>query len=82
MRKIFFVVLIMVVGGGIAWAQGGVKKRKALPYEYGSSTINNFSQQAGMPRWCSTIGYCHLRAAFPMNDCKRCHPQMGSFSGI
>ncbi len=22
-------------------------------------------------------GACHLNVAFPMNDCKRCHPQMG-----
>ncbi|MDD2851872.1 MAG: cytochrome c3 family protein [Desulfuromonadaceae bacterium] len=22
-------------------------------------------------------GACHMRVAFPMNDCKRCHPQMG-----
>jgi len=27
-------------------------------------------------------GVCHLRVAFPMNDCKRCHPQMGGFSGF
>jgi len=27
-------------------------------------------------------GVCHLRVAFPMNDCKRCHAQMGSFSGF
>ncbi len=23
-----------------------------------------------------SCGYCHLRVAFPLNDCKRCHPRM------
>ena len=27
-------------------------------------------------------GACHMRVAFPMNDCRRCHPQMGNFSGF
>lgn len=28
----------------------------------------------------SYCGACHMRVAFPMNDCKRCHPQMmGSY---
>jgi c(7)-type cytochrome triheme protein len=27
-------------------------------------------------------GVCHMRVAFPMNDCKRCHPQMSNFSGF
>jgi len=75
MRKIFFVVLVMIVGGGIAWAQGGMKKRKALPYEYGSSTINNFSPQAGMPpvvfdhwihRQYYTCRLCHVDIGFGM----------------
>jgi c(7)-type cytochrome triheme protein len=29
----------------------------------------------------SFCGACHMRVAFPMNDCKRCHPQMsGGYS--
>lgn len=27
-------------------------------------------------------GACHMQVAFPMNDCKRCHPQMSNFSGF
>jgi c(7)-type cytochrome triheme protein len=27
-------------------------------------------------------GVCHMRVAFPMNDCKRCHPSMSGFSGF
>jgi c(7)-type cytochrome triheme protein len=26
-------------------------------------------------------GACHMTVAFPMNDCKRCHPKMSNFSG-
>jgi c(7)-type cytochrome triheme protein len=26
-------------------------------------------------------GACHMYVAFPMNDCKRCHPQMSNSSG-
>jgi len=26
-------------------------------------------------------GACHMRVAFPMNDCRRCHPQMSNSSG-
>jgi c(7)-type cytochrome triheme protein len=26
-------------------------------------------------------GACHMYVAFPMNDCKRCHPQMSNLSG-
>jgi hypothetical protein len=34
MRKILIVVPILLVAAGIAWAQGGMKKKKALPYEF------------------------------------------------
>jgi c(7)-type cytochrome triheme protein len=27
-------------------------------------------------------GVCHMRVAFPMNECKRCHPSMGNYSGF
>ncbi|GFE60734.1 c(7)-type cytochrome triheme domain-containing protein [Geobacter sp. AOG2] len=27
-------------------------------------------------------GACHMQVAFPMNDCKRCHPKMSGFSGF
>jgi len=26
-------------------------------------------------------GVCHMQVAFPMNDCRRCHPQMSNSSG-
>lgn len=30
----------------------------------------------------SYCGVCHMQVAFPMNDCKRCHPSMSGFSGF
>jgi c(7)-type cytochrome triheme protein len=27
-------------------------------------------------------GACHMRVAFPMNDCRRCHPQMQNITGV
>jgi hypothetical protein len=27
-------------------------------------------------------GACHMLVAFPMNDCRRCHPQMQNMSGF
>ena len=32
--------------------------------------------------FCGYCGVCHMRVAFPMNDCKRCHPGMSSFTGF
>ncbi|NTV50404.1 MAG: hypothetical protein HGB32_05790 [Geobacteraceae bacterium] len=75
MRKLLFVVPILLVAVGIAWAQGGMKKKKPLPYEFGSVTINNYSQQAGMPpvmfdHWVHRQNYtcrlCHVDIGFGM----------------
>jgi c(7)-type cytochrome triheme protein len=30
----------------------------------------------------SFCGACHMLVAFPMTDCKRCHPQMSGYSGF
>jgi len=70
--KRFLVVLILLVGAGLAWAQGGVKKKKPLPSEYGRVTINNFSQQAGMP----SVVFDHWvhRSMF---TCRLCHVDIG-----
>jgi c(7)-type cytochrome triheme protein len=74
MRKALFVVLVLFVGAGIAWASG-TKKRKLPPYEFGSVTINNYSQQSGMPpvvfdHWVHrqhfTCRLCHVDIGFGM----------------
>ena len=49
MRRILIIVLALLIGAGVTWAAQGMKKKKPLPYEFGSVTINNYSRQAGMP---------------------------------
>jgi c(7)-type cytochrome triheme protein len=72
-----FVGLVLLVGASITWAQGGMKKRKPLPYEFGSVAMNNFSQQAGMPsvvfdhwvhRQYYTCRLCHVDIGFGMTS--------------
>ena len=74
MKKII-VVLMLLVTVSFVWAQGGVKKKKPLPSEYGRVTINNFSQQAGLPpvvfdhwvhRSMFTCRLCHVDIGFAM----------------
>jgi c(7)-type cytochrome triheme protein len=75
MRKIFFVAPILLLAVGMVWAQGGMKKKKPLPYEFGRVIINNYSQQAGMPpvvfdHWVHrqnfTCRLCHVDIGFGM----------------
>lgn len=75
MRKVIFVVLVLLVGTGITWGAGGMKKKKPLPSEFGSVTINNFSQKVGMPpvvfdHWVHRQHYtcrlCHVDIGFGM----------------
>jgi c(7)-type cytochrome triheme protein len=77
MRKIFFMALVLLIGTGIAWSAQGMKKKKPLPYEFGSVTINNYSQQAGMPpvvfdhwvhRQYYTCRLCHVDIGFGMTS--------------
>ncbi len=75
MRRLLFAVVLLLIGLGVAWAGGGVKKKKPLPYAYGTVSINNFSQQAGMPpvifehwlhRQYYTCRLCHVDIGFGM----------------
>ncbi|HJV65932.1 MAG TPA: c(7)-type cytochrome triheme domain-containing protein [Geomonas sp.] len=74
MKRLALVCLILFVGSGVLWA-AGTKKKKPLPYQYGSVTINNFSQQSGMPpvvfdHWLHRKNYtcrvCHVDIGFGM----------------
>src|SRR5512137_1062661 len=74
--KKYLVVLVLLVGASLAWAQGGVKKKKPLPSEYGRMIISNFSQQSGMPpvvfdhwvhRSMFTCRLCHVDIGFAMS---------------
>lgn len=75
MKTTFLVIPVLLAAVGIGWAQGGVKKKKPLPNEFGSVTINNFSRQAGMPpvvfeHWTHRQHYtcrlCHVDIGFGM----------------
>jgi c(7)-type cytochrome triheme protein len=74
MKRIVLVCLILLVGSSVLWA-GGTKKRKPLPYEFGSVTLSNYSQQAGMApvvfdHWVHrknfTCRLCHVDIGFGM----------------
>ncbi len=75
MKKFFFLLLLIVIGAGIALAQTGVKKRRPLPYEYGRVILNNYSEKAGFApvvfdHWLHrakfTCRLCHVDIAFAM----------------
>lgn len=75
MKKMFFILFSVLIIAGIAFAQTGVKKKRALPHEYGDVTINNYSDKAGLPpvefnhwlhRSMYTCRLCHVDLAFAM----------------
>jgi c(7)-type cytochrome triheme protein len=75
MKKLICTCLVLLLLAGLAWAQGGVMKKKPLPYEYGAVTISNFSQQAGLApavfdHWIHRQHYtcrlCHVDIGFGM----------------
>jgi len=47
-----------------------IKKKGTEAFTMERNMFNNF------------CGVCHMRVAFPMNDCRRCHPQMSNSSGF
>ncbi len=62
----------VIVCAGIAFAQGGVKKKRVAAHEYGNVTINNFSVKAGL----APVVFQHWshRARF---TCRVCHVDIG-----
>lgn len=74
MKRIVLVCLILLGGTSLLWA-AGTKKRKPLPYEFGSVLISNYSQQAGVApvqfdHWLHRKNYtcrvCHVDIGFGM----------------
>lgn len=75
MKKMLFILCMLIVVSGLALGQGGVKKKRALPYEYGNVVINNYSEKAGLApvefshwlhRGYYTCRLCHVDIAFAM----------------
>lgn len=76
MRCLVFAVWVVVAAtAGSVFAEGGVKKRKPLPYEFGGVVINTYSAGAGLPpvsfdHWLHRSKYtcrlCHVDIGFGM----------------
>ncbi|KAA0890405.1 c(7)-type cytochrome triheme domain-containing protein [Oryzomonas rubra] len=47
-----------------------IKKKGTVDFSMDKNIFGNY------------CGACHMRVAFPMNDCKRCHSYMSNFSGF
>ncbi len=75
MKRIIFVLSALAIFASLSFAQTGVKKKRALPPEYGNVIINNYSVRGGMPpvefkhwlhRSMYTCRLCHVDLAFGM----------------
>ncbi len=75
MKKVFFVVCGLLVIAGLGWGQTGVKKKRALPHEFGNVVIGMYSEKAGLApvvfnhwlhRSIYTCRLCHVDIAFGM----------------
>ena len=72
MKKVLLVCVILLTGSTILFAAGGAKRKKPLPYDFGSVTISNYSQAAGMApvvfdHWVHRKSY----------TCRVCHVDIG-----
>jgi c(7)-type cytochrome triheme protein len=75
MKKIVVLACFLFLFIGLALAQTGVKKKRALPHEFGNVIINNYSEKAGLApvefshwlhRGIYTCRLCHVDLAFGM----------------
>src|SRR5512135_1941964 len=71
-KRFLFGVVLLFVFAGMVYAQGGVKKKRPLPYEYGRVVINNASEKAGL----APVVFDHWlhRSKF---TCRLCHVDIG-----
>jgi c(7)-type cytochrome triheme protein len=69
-------LIFVIILAGLALGQTGVKKKRALPHEFGNVIINNYSEKAGLApvefshwlhRSMYTCRLCHVDIAFGMN---------------
>ena len=75
MKKAICLLCGVLIMAGLAWGQTGVKKKRALPHEYGKVVLNNYSEKAGIApvefdhwlhRSMFTCRLCHVDLAFAM----------------
>ncbi|OGQ98802.1 MAG: hypothetical protein A2505_06620 [Deltaproteobacteria bacterium RIFOXYD12_FULL_55_16] len=76
MKHLILAMAVLFAFVSLAFAEGGVKKRKPLPYEFGSVVIGNFSGSAGLSpvvfdHWIHRSKYtcrvCHVDIGFGMS---------------
>ncbi len=74
-KSVLFILFAILILTGLVFAQTGVKKKRALPHEYGNVIINNYSEKAGLApvefrhwlhRSMFTCRLCHVDIAFGM----------------
>lgn len=72
MKKMLFILVLVLACATILFAETGVKKRRPLPYEYGQVILNNYSGKAGI----APVVFDHWfhRAEF---TCRLCHVDVG-----
>ena len=75
MKAFSFMIVFILVFSAMSLAQTGVKKKRPLPYEYGTVVINNYSSKAYMApvvfnHWLHRANFtcrlCHVDIAFAM----------------
>lgn len=75
MKRLLTVILLVFGVAGLAYAAGGVKKKKVLEYEYGNVVLDVYSNKAGLnpvlfEHWVHrknfTCRVCHLDIGFSM----------------
>lgn len=72
MKRLFFILFLILLFSGVTLAQTGVKKKRPLPHDYGKSVISNYSEGAGL----APVVFDHWlhRAKF---TCRLCHVDIG-----
>ena len=75
MNRLLLGIVLLLVFASMVSAQGGVKKKRPLPYEFGREVINNSSEKAGLApvvfdHWLHRAKYtcrlCHVDIGFAM----------------
>ncbi len=72
MKKLIFLLLFVLAFSGITMAQGGMKKKRPMDFEYGRVVLNNYSEKAGL----APVVFDHWlhRSKF---TCRLCHVDIG-----
>lgn len=72
MNRLLFGVILVIVSAAMVSAQGGIKKKRPLPDEFGRVIINNNSEKAGL----APVVFNHWlhRSKF---TCRLCHVDVG-----